>query len=99
MNKGIAIVGHGGDGTALNKLAQSLSEADFKVDGLGEPMRKATPYEEFKEQRLYDLLNNFSNVRYKMPVFHKCKSCGYEVVDYQLDENRVCTDCRKVDGE
>ena len=36
--------------------------------------------EEFKEQRLYDLLNKMANVRYTMPVFHKCKSCGFEVV-------------------
>lgn len=95
----VAIIGHGGSGTNLNKLAQSLAEADFKIDVLNEPMRNTIPYEPFKEQRLYDLLNKMANVRYTMPVFHKCKSCGFGVVDYQLDDNGVCTDCRKVDGE
>lgn len=93
----VAIVGHGGSGTNLNELAKSLAEADFKIDVLDEPMRKTTPYEPFKEQRLYDLLNKMANVRYTMPVFHKCKSCGFLVVDYQLDKNGVCTDCGKVD--
>lgn len=62
-------------------------------------VKSAIKSEEFKEQRLYDLLNKMANVRYTMPVFHKCKSCGFEVVDYQLDDNVVCTDCRKADGE
>jgi len=52
---------------------------------------------EFKEQKIYDLLNRLANVRYEMPIFHKCKSCGFEVVDYQLDNNGICNDCREVD--
>lgn len=48
----------------------------------------------------YKLPNSVTRSRLRggLPVFRKCSSCGFEVVDYQLDENDVCTDCRKEDN-
>lgn len=93
MNKPTGIISHVKNSDyvqAITRIALE-SQSDIVNDSLNG--------EGFKEQRLYDLINKLNNTRYEKPVFHKCKSCGYEVVDYQLDENRVCTDCRKVDDK
>ncbi len=95
----IAIVGHGGVG---NKVKELLMAHDCHVnivdDKPTEVNKLNEKFVEFDEQKhVYDVLNKLSNVRYTKPVFHKCKSCGFLVVDYQLDKNGVCMDCRKVD--
>ena len=73
------------------------SDGNSNLENLNQML--TNKFDEFDEQKQYwDVLNKINNVRYTKPVFHKCKSCGFLVVDYQLDKNGVCVDCRKVDG-
>jgi predicted Zn-ribbon and HTH transcriptional regulator len=68
---------------------------EYKKLANAEKVKQVINNEKFKEQRLYDLLNRLVNARYEKPIFHKCKSCGFGVVEYQLDNNGICNDCRE----
>lgn len=72
----------------INEFGYSTVNYEKFVDSIGNA--------EFNEQRLYDIFNKMANVRYEKPKFRKCKSCGYLVVEYQLDKDDICEDCRKV---
>lgn len=110
MSREIAIVGHGGVSNRVSELVSCLVKKEEKVEIVeSKPTKPNNEFEylsvnnyekyvEFDEQKhVYDVFNKLANVRYTKPIFHKCKSCGFLVVDYQLDKNGVCIDCRKVD--
>lgn len=89
MDKPIGIIGHGRSSEYIKTITRIALENQSEI------IKDSLNQEGFKEQRLYDLINKLSNTRYEKPIFHKCKSCGYEVVDYQIKDG-ICDDCRKV---
>lgn len=78
------------------KIIKPVNEFEYSTVNYSKLVDKTIPYEGFKEQRLYDLLNRLANVRYSKPVFRRCKSCKCLVVDYQLDKDDICDDCRRI---
>lgn len=92
MGEKTVLYGFSGEGKSrlTDSIMKSMSQAIEISD------KKSNNYKgEFNEQKHYwDVLNKINNVRYKKPVFIKCKSCGFEVVDTDIKDGK-CTDCRE----